>query len=215
MRKNDTHMISMASMASLNIYPDAISHACGICESAICDIRDFAGKLGYGLSAESLELHLDNFSEELLDALDENGLDPRDITNSIISGAFGLTKNILEATGVCSDLGLTFCYYVNCDDSHLYVECAETGETYDSGNVNDLLHELLARHLCDIIKDRMLDGGEISSSDLTEERVEALGEYIRESLSDFDEADIAACYCEREITGTIRETAEYALGLRE
>lgn len=196
----------MSGLTAFGIEPDAIDNIYEICEDIIQDVREFAEKLGYDTDADRLDF---DFPEEVMYSL-EDGFSVRNITNSIIDGCLYLTKNILEDAQICKDFGITFDTYANCLDSHLYFKHnGVTEEYYGTGDISDLLNEVLAQHLCDIICTRLVGSGECLEDDLTDERLQELKDTIVTDLDKFiDDEDVYACYCNWEITGTIREAVD-------
>lgn len=203
----------MSGLTNLGIYPDAIDNIYEICEDIIQDVRDFAEKLGYYDDADRLNF---DFSEEVLYYLKDN-IDVYNMTNSIIGGCLEITKTALEETQLCKNFGISFEGYTNGGDSHLYFKCDGITAAYNgSGDMNGLLNEVLSHQLCDIICDRLLDSGECSSKDLSEEKVREMRKFIEQDLKndEYDYGDVIACYNDWEITGTIRETVDSFLAIQ-
>lgn len=194
----------MAFSNNLGIYPDAIDDVYEVCEDIIQDVREFAEKIGYIDDGRRAD-----FNDEVMYSL-EDRFNVRDITNSVISGCLETAKDILDEMQLCQDFGLTFDTYANCHDSHLYFEHNGIIEEYHgSGDMDDLLNEILAERLCDIICDRLVDSGECSKDSLTDEKIEELKDVLNTDLDRYiDDEDIVACYCEWKITGTIREAVD-------
>lgn len=107
-------------LTRFDIYPDAIQNAVRICEEALQNV-------GYS------NRDISDMEDRAMEILNEcTGL--YDITNRIITVYFEETKNLLE------DKDLEVSYYVNCDDSHFYVE----GEQCYAGD--DTIERMLYTH---------------------------------------------------------------------
>jgi len=91
----------------LGIYEDAINDAIDTCESAL-------KKVGASIS------DIDDMNDDALYRLKECG-DFEDITNSIISAYFSTVGYFIKKYRPDADVD----YYVNGDDSHLYIDREE------------------------------------------------------------------------------------------
>ena len=107
-------------MQFLNIYPKTIEDVASTCEQAMLDA---------GFNTREVD---DMFEYVKQCFYDGDGMDYSDVTNSIISNFYGYTKEKLE-----EKLNTEVSYYVNCDDSHLYIN----GEEYFEGD--DLIENIL------------------------------------------------------------------------
>ena len=115
----------MNTMQMLGFYPDAIDDAADTAEAAMTDA---------GVCLSDIEYMYDDVRERF-----ENGeLNYSDITNSLIDGYFEYAKEKIEQ----EISGIEISYYVNCNDTHFYVN----GEEYWKGE--DLITN---------IKDRGID----------------------------------------------------------
>lgn len=101
----------MVSLSFYDIYPQTIENATGTCESAL----EQAGCT----KSEIDDVYLTS-KKQAFDSLTAEG----NITNCIIDSMFQVTKEVLEEKGYQVD------YYVNGDDSHLYID----GEEYYEGD---------------------------------------------------------------------------------
>ena len=112
----------MNTMQMLGFYPDAIENAAETAEAAMTDA---------GVCLPDIDYMYDDVRERF-----ENGeLNYSDITNSLISEYFEYAKEKIEQ----EISGIEISYYVNCDDTHFYVN----GEEYWKGE--DLITDLKER----------------------------------------------------------------------
>lgn len=112
----------MNTMQMLGFYPDAIENAAETAEAAMTDA---------GVCLPDIDYMYDDVRERF-----ENGeLNYSDITNSLISEYFEYAKEKIEK----EISGIEISYFVNCDDTHFYVN----GEEYWKGE--DLITDLKDR----------------------------------------------------------------------
>lgn len=112
----------MNTMQMLGFYPDAIENAAETAEAAMSDA---------GVCLPDIDYMYDDVRERF-----ENGeLNYSDITNSLISEYFEYAKEKIEE----EISGIEISYFVNCDDTHFYVN----GEEYWKGE--DLITDLKER----------------------------------------------------------------------
>ena len=112
----------MNTMQMLGFYPDAIENAAETAEAAMTDA---------GVCLPDIDYMYDDVRERF-----ENGeLNYSDITNSLISEYFEYAKEKIEQ----EISGIEISYFVNCDDTHFYVN----GEEYWKGE--DLITDLKER----------------------------------------------------------------------
>ncbi len=112
----------MDTLQMLGFYPEAIEDAAETAEAAMTDA---------GVCLPDIDYMYDDIRERF-----ENGeLNYSDITNSIIDGYFEYAKEKIEK----EISGIEISYYVNCNDTHFYVN----GEEYWKGE--DLITDLKDR----------------------------------------------------------------------
>lgn len=97
----------MTNLAYLGIYPGAIDAAINSCETAM-------EKMGMSIS------EIDKMNEMALEEFQECGR-LEDITNSVIGAYFDTTQYLI----VEKFPGRKVDYYVNCEDSHFYLDGEE------------------------------------------------------------------------------------------
>lgn len=97
----------------LGIYPDAIEDAAETAEGAMTE-------------AGCLVADIDGIHSEIAERFRSGELDCSDITNALIAEYFDRAKAAIEE----QIKGIDITYYVNCDDSHFYVN----GEEYFNGD---------------------------------------------------------------------------------
>lgn len=97
----------ITNLAYLGIYPSAIDSAINSCETAM-------ENMGMSIS------EIDEMNEMALEEFQECG-SLEDITNSVISAYFDTTKYLI----VEKFPGRKVDYFINCEDSHFYIDGEE------------------------------------------------------------------------------------------
>jgi len=135
------------------LYPDAVDMAIETAASILVGGHAVIQEYDEPAEADSLDVDLFEISES---AIKEN-LDTDDMTNSIITTVFDILKTRLEEKLLFSVLGVSFSYYVNCHDSHFYMDINRAGthktvRLTSDGDMVDNINYILAEEIVRICK---------------------------------------------------------------
>ncbi len=152
------------SISRFGIYEEAIKNevekASALLEDAVkvletCDFNGYENDIN--------ALHRADLDEIAMEYLKANG-DFSDITNSIITAYHNAVMETVNNLDAFQEMGVEVTNYVNCDDSHLYVEVnGATSEVYEEGDfkkaVLDGLYERNIDTLEIMVEDLLQDTG--------------------------------------------------------
>lgn len=195
------------NLSEFGLYPDTIGETIEKCENIIEEARSLMYE--YGTDEDQNKLNDANIGKMVRDSLSEN-CDFTDMTNSFISAYYNNTKSLLEECHTFEEMGISFDSYVNCDDSHFFIETPQGTERYvDSGDLKTAFEGVLVEKYADGLEPLVENLLENSGEEYPREWiVEDLNDALQGGYAPFDIEDAKTSIENGELTESIAKHIE-------